>query len=79
MQAISKSLDFIVDTASGDHPFDQYLSLLKATGAYVLVGFPGEIKFSPASLIIGTFTFQLFRLEMTSSLIEDCSSKYLQS
>ncbi|XP_044487696.1 probable cinnamyl alcohol dehydrogenase 1 [Mangifera indica] len=57
MKAISKSLDFIVDTASGDHPFDQYLSLLRATGAYVLVGFPGEIKFSPASLIIGAKTF----------------------
>ncbi|XP_031274740.1 probable cinnamyl alcohol dehydrogenase 1 [Pistacia vera] len=57
MKAIGKSLDFIVDTASGDHPFDQYMSLLKATGVYVLVGFPSEVKFSPASLNIGAKTF----------------------
>lgn len=54
VQGISKSLDFIVDTASGDHPFDPYLSLLKSSGVYALVGFPSEIKFSPASLNRGT-------------------------
>lgn len=53
LQALSKSLDFIVDTASGDHPFDPYMSLLKTAGVLVLVGFPSEVKFSPASLILG--------------------------
>ena len=49
-----KSLDFIIDTASGDHPFDPYMSLLKTAGVLALVGFPSEVKFSPASLNIGT-------------------------
>lgn len=48
-----KTLDFIVDTASGDHPFDAYMSLLKPNGVFALVGFPSEVKFSPASLNIG--------------------------
>ena len=56
MQSLAKSLDFIVDSASGDHPFDPYMSLLKVAGVYVLVGFPSEVKFSPASLNIGIFT-----------------------
>ncbi|KAK7302598.1 hypothetical protein RJT34_13490 [Clitoria ternatea] len=56
MAALAKSLDFIVDTASGDHPFDPYMSLLKTYGVFVLVGFPSEIKFSPANLILGART-----------------------
>ncbi|CAH8262651.1 unnamed protein product [Arabidopsis lyrata] len=50
MKALAKSLDFIIDTASGDHAFDPYMSLLKIAGTYVLVGFPSEIKISPANL-----------------------------
>ncbi|XP_061370826.1 probable cinnamyl alcohol dehydrogenase 1 [Gastrolobium bilobum] len=53
MMALAKSLDFIIDTASGDHPFDPYMSLLKTSGVLVLVGFPSEVKFSPANLILG--------------------------
>ncbi|KAL6140313.1 hypothetical protein ACLB2K_058613 [Fragaria x ananassa] len=53
MKALAKSLDFIVDTASGDHPFDLYMSLLKTAGVLVLVGAPSEIKLSPMSLLIG--------------------------
>ncbi|XAR52491.1 Geraniol dehydrogenase (NADP(+)) [Bertholletia excelsa] len=53
MKALAKSLDFIIDTASGDHPFDPYLNLLKTSGVLVLVGAPTEVKFSPASLFIG--------------------------
>ncbi|WCJ26684.1 cinnamyl-alcohol dehydrogenase [Euphorbia peplus] len=56
MKAFSKSLDFIVDTASGDHPFDPYMSLLKTAGVLALVGFPSEVKFSPASLNLGMKT-----------------------
>ncbi|XP_039168006.1 probable cinnamyl alcohol dehydrogenase 1 isoform X2 [Eucalyptus grandis] len=50
MKAIAKSLDFIIDTAAGDHPFDPYMSLLKTGGILALVGVPSEVKFSPASL-----------------------------
>ncbi|GMH15804.1 hypothetical protein Nepgr_017645 [Nepenthes gracilis] len=53
MKDIARSLDFIIDTASGDHPFDPYLSLLKTAGVYVLVGAPSEVKLSPMSLFIG--------------------------
>ncbi|XP_042503934.1 probable cinnamyl alcohol dehydrogenase 1 [Macadamia integrifolia] len=53
MKALEKSLDFIVDTASGDHPFDMYLSLLKTGGVLAVVGAPSEIKFHPVSLIHG--------------------------
>lgn len=55
MQGLAKSLDFIIDTASGDHPFDPYMALLKTGGILALVGFPSEVKFSPASLNLGTF------------------------
>lgn len=54
-QGMNKSLDFIIDTASGDHPFDPYMALLKTNGVLALVGFPGEIKLSPASLNLGTY------------------------
>ncbi|KAK9122417.1 hypothetical protein Syun_020034 [Stephania yunnanensis] len=56
MQALTKSLDFIVDTASGDHAFDPYMALLKTYGILVLVGFPSEIKLHPASIILGSKT-----------------------
>ncbi|WOL00164.1 putative cinnamyl alcohol dehydrogenase 1 [Canna indica] len=62
MESMTKSLDFIIDTASGDHPFDPYMSLLKVGGVMVLVGFPGEIRLSPVSLnldsrsIVGSVT-----------------------
>ncbi|KAJ4825206.1 cinnamoyl-Coa reductase [Turnera subulata] len=56
MKALTNSLDFIVDTASGDHPFDPCMSLLKTAGVFVLVGFPSEVKLSPASLILGMRT-----------------------
>lgn len=56
MKSLTKSLDFIVDTASGDHPFDTYLQLLKVSGIYAIVGFPSQIKFSPASLNLGMRT-----------------------
>lgn len=48
-----KSLDYIIDTASGDHPFDPYMSLLKVGGVLVLVGFPSEVRLLPISLNMG--------------------------
>lgn len=52
MAAFTKSLDFIINTASGDISFDSYLQLLKTTGVLVLVGFPSEVKFSPVHLAL---------------------------
>ena len=59
LQALAKSFDFIINTASGDIPFYPYLSLLKTAGVLVLVGFPSEVKFSQASLIMGINSTQL--------------------
>jgi cinnamyl-alcohol dehydrogenase len=50
-------MHFIVDTASGNHPFDPYLALLKVGGVMVLVGFPGEIRVQPATLNLGKIPF----------------------
>jgi cinnamyl-alcohol dehydrogenase len=57
LQSLKNSLHFIVDTASGDHPFDPYLSLLKVGGVMTLLGFPSEIKMHPASLLLGNSLF----------------------
>ncbi|XP_020577851.1 probable cinnamyl alcohol dehydrogenase 1 isoform X2 [Phalaenopsis equestris] len=54
MQALSNSLDFIIDTTSGPHPFEPYMSILKTEGTLVLVGAPGEIRMPPGSLIFGS-------------------------
>ncbi|KAG0474920.1 hypothetical protein HPP92_014606 [Vanilla planifolia] len=54
MQSLSNSLDFIIDTSSGLHPFDPYMSLLRTEGILVLVGAPEEVRLSPLSLIHGS-------------------------
>ncbi|KAK2643885.1 hypothetical protein Ddye_019080 [Dipteronia dyeriana] len=53
MKSLTRSLDFIVDSASGDHSFDQYLALLKTKGILALVGYPNEIKITPQPLLSG--------------------------
>ncbi|THF94602.1 hypothetical protein TEA_013033 [Camellia sinensis var. sinensis] len=53
MKAMVNSLNFVIDTASGDHPFDPYMKLLKTGGTLVLVGVPSEVKLNPISLIMG--------------------------
>ncbi|KAI8013407.1 putative cinnamyl alcohol dehydrogenase 1 [Camellia lanceoleosa] len=53
MKAMVNSLNFIIDTASGDHPFDLYMKLLKTGGTLVLVGVPSEVKLNPINLIMG--------------------------
>uniref|UniRef100_A0A803NDN7 Enoyl reductase (ER) domain-containing protein n=1 Tax=Chenopodium quinoa TaxID=63459 RepID=A0A803NDN7_CHEQI len=75
--ALTGSLDFIVDTASGDHQFEPYLWLLKTFGAYVLVGFPSEVKFSPASLLLGMKTFSgsiTGGTKVTQEMLEFCAA-----
>jgi cinnamyl-alcohol dehydrogenase len=59
LQSLKNSLHFIVDTASGNHPFDLYLALLKVGGVMALVGFPGEIRVHPATLNLGKIPFWL--------------------
>ncbi|XP_062145046.1 probable cinnamyl alcohol dehydrogenase 1 isoform X2 [Alnus glutinosa] len=78
MKALNKSFDFIIDTASGDHPFDPYMSLLKISGVLVLVGFPSEVKFSPASLILGLRTISgsvTGGTKVTQEMIDYCAAQ----
>ncbi|PKI44609.1 hypothetical protein CRG98_034964 [Punica granatum] len=48
----SKIPRFIIDTASGNRPFDSYLALLKPGGVLALVGAPSEVKLNPISLLL---------------------------
>ena len=45
-------LDFILDTASGQHSYDSTLGLLRRDATMVLVGLPDPTPFSAASLIM---------------------------
>ncbi|CAI9101700.1 OLC1v1039089C1 [Oldenlandia corymbosa var. corymbosa] len=51
MNALTKSLDFVLNTASGNIPCDPYLKTLKTGGVLAMVGFPREINISPVALI----------------------------
>jgi len=54
MQDAAKSLDYIIDTVSADHPIQPLISLLKVQGKLVLVGLPeNPIFFHPAAVISG--------------------------
>ncbi|KAL3834878.1 hypothetical protein ACJIZ3_009614 [Penstemon smallii] len=78
MSVLDKSLDFIINTASGDTSFDIYLSLLKTGGVLVLVGFPSEVKFSPGSLNLGAKTISgsvTGGTKQTQEMLDFCASK----
>jgi len=54
MQDAAKSLDYIIDTVSADHPLLPLLSLLKVNGKLVLVGMPEKpLSLPPAVLVLG--------------------------
>nr|POF02657.1 putative cinnamyl alcohol dehydrogenase 1 [Quercus suber] len=77
-QMKAKSLDFMIDKAAGDHPFDPYMSLLKTGGVLVLVAFPSEVKFHPASLNIGMKTVSgsvIGDTKSTQEMIDYCRAQ----
>ncbi|KAF6175873.1 hypothetical protein GIB67_003361 [Kingdonia uniflora] len=53
LHSLARSLDFIIDTASRNQPFDSCMALLKPSEVLVLVGFPSEVKFNPMSVLVG--------------------------
>ncbi|KAG7956064.1 hypothetical protein I3843_11G105800 [Carya illinoinensis] len=78
IKALAKCFDFIVDAASGDHPFDPYMSLLKIGGVLTLVGFPSEVKFNPASLNTGMRTVSgsvTAGTKVTQEMIDFCAAR----
>uniref|UniRef100_A0A6N2K029 Alcohol dehydrogenase-like C-terminal domain-containing protein n=1 Tax=Salix viminalis TaxID=40686 RepID=A0A6N2K029_SALVM len=75
--ALVKSLDFIIDTASGDHPFDPYMSILKTAGTLVLCGAPSEIKLNPMNLPLGMKTLSgsaTGGTKQTQEMLDFCSA-----
>ncbi|KAK1405504.1 putative cinnamyl alcohol dehydrogenase 1 [Heracleum sosnowskyi] len=57
MKGMANSLDFIINSASADIPFDQYLPLLKTAGVLSdMLRFPSQVKFSTANLNLGMKT-----------------------
>ncbi|KAI4370817.1 hypothetical protein MLD38_019124 [Melastoma candidum] len=77
MKAMTKSLDFIIHTASGNQDFDPYMSLLRNRGVFVLVAFPMEVKFSPRNLNIGSKIFSgslTGGTEVTQQMIDFCAA-----
>jgi uncharacterized zinc-type alcohol dehydrogenase-like protein len=51
LRANSERFDFILDTVSATHDYDQYLGLLKVEGTMALVGLPPPGSIRPQSLV----------------------------
>jgi uncharacterized zinc-type alcohol dehydrogenase-like protein len=58
-----RSFDFILDTVSGDHDIDAYLSLLKTDGTLIMVGA------SPEPLKVAAFSLIPHRVKIAGSMI----------
>ena len=59
LQAAKGTLDYVVDTISAKHDLEQYLSLLKVDGKYVVVGVPPEPYQLNAGTLIGGKYFSI--------------------
>ncbi|CAK9196226.1 unnamed protein product [Sphagnum troendelagicum] len=78
MKAAGGSLDFIVDTASGIHPLDPYLSLLKYEGIIAVVAAPPEMRFMPTLLFMGLKTVTgsvIGRIKEVQEMLGFCGEK----
>jgi len=54
MQAAVKSVDYIIDTVSADHPLEPLLNLLKVNGKMVIVGLPGKsFQLAATAVVMG--------------------------
>ncbi|CAM4023969.1 uncharacterized zinc-type alcohol dehydrogenase-like protein [Pedobacter westerhofensis] len=54
MKELANTFDFIIDTVSAEHDYDEYLRLLKTNGVMVLLGVPPvPASVSPGGLIFG--------------------------
>ena len=56
MQGAAKSVDYIIDTVSANHPVEPLLNLLKVNGKLVIVGLPEEpVQFAAPAVVMGKF------------------------
>jgi cinnamyl-alcohol dehydrogenase len=63
MLEAARSLDYIIDTVSADHPLHPIINLLKVNGKLVVVGMPEKpISFHPAAVIFGKSSLHTFLL-----------------
>jgi uncharacterized zinc-type alcohol dehydrogenase-like protein len=63
LKAAAASFDFIIDTVSAEHDYNQYLALLKTNGAMICVGAP------PTPSVISSFSLILGRKTLAGSMI----------
>ncbi|ALN56025.1 alcohol dehydrogenase, zinc-containing [Lysobacter enzymogenes] len=63
LKRLGRSFDFVIDTVSGEHDYNAYLSLLKVDGTMVLLGVPEK----PAPVAAGALIMQ--RRKLGGSLI----------
>ncbi len=73
------SIDFLLDTASGKHDMNDYLSLLKLNGKLVIVGLPTEaLSVEPFSLVHGHRVLAgsgLDGIKGTQEMLDYCARK----
>jgi uncharacterized zinc-type alcohol dehydrogenase-like protein len=63
MQELANSFNFIIDTVSAPHDYNEYLALLKTDGVMVLLGAP------PEPTPVGAFPFIMGRRSLVGSLV----------
>jgi uncharacterized zinc-type alcohol dehydrogenase-like protein len=63
MAELANSFDFIIDTVSAQHDYNEYLALLKTNGVMILVGAP------PEPTPISAFPFIMGRRSLVGSLV----------
>lgn len=63
MNSLASTFDFIIDTVSAEHDYNQYLALLKTNGVMVLLGAP------PSPSQVSAFPLILGRRSLVGSLV----------
>lgn len=63
MKELANSFDFIIDTVSADHDYNEYLALLRTNGVMILLGVP------PAHIPVGAGALIFGRRSLVGSLV----------
>jgi uncharacterized zinc-type alcohol dehydrogenase-like protein len=63
MKELANTFNFIVDTVSAEHDYNEYLALLKTDGVMIVVGAP------PQLIPVSAFQFIMGRRSLVGSLV----------
>ncbi|PJJ79912.1 NAD(P)-dependent alcohol dehydrogenase [Mucilaginibacter auburnensis] len=63
MKSVARTFDFIIDTVSAEHDYNEYLNLLTTDGVMILVGAP------PKPLPVSAFALIMERRSLVASLV----------